>query len=141
MPRIEQLLLGGGAEDVTAFGEFETVADRLRASATYIRAHWGRGVLCDENGIVCAVGALLGLRERAENVEMSLLALDPTAFEAVCAIAAWLTEHTAPFSSMAEEGMNVSIVESWNDEYAADGDEVAEVFEKVAARWEERAGV
>jgi hypothetical protein len=139
--RVEQFVLGGGVDDVTAFGVYETVADRLRASAAYIRGHWTVGMLCTDDGLVCAVGALLGLRERAENCEMGLLALDRVADEAVTLVADYVTEHHHLLRHLADsDGVRVSLVEQWNDDHVRDGVEVAEVFEKVAARWEERTG-
>lgn len=141
MIRVEQLLLGGGSEDVTAYELHDTVATRLRASAEYIRGHWTTGVLCDENGFVCAVGALLGLREYADDQHggMNLLRLDPIADEAVTLVADYLVENVPRFARPAD-GLRVALVEQWNDDCARDGGEVAEVFEKVAARWEERVG-
>lgn len=136
--RIEQLRIDGGADDATAFSAFETVADRLRASAGYIRDHWQQGVLCDDNGFVCAVGGLLGLREYADDQHegMTLLALDPVADQAVTLVADYLIENVPRFARPAD-GLRVALVEQWNDDCARDGAEVAEVFEKVAARWEE----
>lgn len=132
--RVEQLTI----DDRAMHDEPETVADRLRESAAYIREHWQTGVLCDENGFVCAVGALLGLREYADDQHegMRLLMLDPVADQAVTLVADYLIANVRRFAHPAD-GLRVGLVEQWNDDCARDGAEVAEVFEKVAARWEE----
>lgn len=111
----------------------ETVADRLRTAAAYVSDNHTRSELVNDNGQVCAVGAILGLRSPAGLIEvpgpMTLLAADPIAFEATKALAEYLG---GPPTAV------VGRVERWNDYTARDGAEVAAAMEKAAAQWEEK---
>jgi hypothetical protein len=79
-----QLAIDGTWDPITP----DNAARRLRSAAAYIRSGtWGKGMLCDDNGNVCAVGALLNLRATPTDLVMHLLCTDPVADAAVDALA------------------------------------------------------
>lgn len=109
----------------------ETPADRLRAAAGYIRDHFGRNMLADDNGNVCAVGAILQLRQPTRYLPMEMLLTDRTANAAVTVLADHIRRPGV------EPCIRVSLIEEWSDGTVTDGNEVAEAMEKAAAAWEE----
>lgn len=115
----------------------ETPADRLRSAAARVRAEHTTGELCDADGNVCALGALLNLRDdQYKNhypaeyaaAEM-LLSQDRIAADAAEALRVHLGEPVTPARSLPD------IIALWNDHIAPVG-EIARAMEDVAAKWE-----
>jgi hypothetical protein len=121
--------------------EIETPADRLRAAAIRVRGGWRRGVLVDERGQRCAIGAILNAQadvHRTSQAEAAVLA-DSTASKAAAALH-W---HLSTTDGEHRDRMFfahwrvVDDIEEWNDGSEMTGVHVAEVMEKAAAAWEE----
>jgi hypothetical protein len=118
----------------------ETLADRLRAAAGRIRDHFGRGELCDEDGNVCAIGAVLDVRTMSANDAMMMgIYSDVVADNALTELHLYLIERHLIGAANAEDSFRVDAITMWNDLVVRDGDEAATVMEKAAASWEERA--
>lgn len=114
-----------------------TVPELLREAARVVRQGWCIGALArtregypipdymDDPAAVswCALGGILHASGARGD-----FGLDGLAFEAVIAVEAYLRRQPQGMGSLFK----------WNDGYARDGDEVAEVFEAVAAELEAR---
>lgn len=97
-----------------------TPADVLREAANVVRREgWCRGAFSDEDGRVCALGAL---REVGYQAGLGL------------------GTRWAVMSALLDVVRGGDIA-TWNDEEAIDGEDVAVHMEKAAIRWEEIAGL
>lgn len=127
----------------------ETPADRLRAAADRIRTHFTRGHLRDDDGNLCALGAILNVTAPETTLfapgtgvsgVMTLFARDGNGWDATSALHAHLVANGddigLPYSLRAP-GYAVAAIEHWNDVVAEDGWDAAAAMEKAAARWEE----
>ncbi len=142
---IEQFTIDGTVVDVTPppppapIFQSATPAGRLREAAVYVREHWTRRQFSDGKGNVCAVGAIVGMREGQPNTApRPLLEADRLADMAVEALAEYLSANGGDYSD--PHHFRVGIVSTWNDSYAIDAEDVASTMEKAAARWEEQHG-
>jgi hypothetical protein len=123
--------------------DMETPADRLRTAATRVRRGWTRGLLVNETGQRCALGAILNAQRdvRWPSDVMGPLAADPIAWAAVVALHHHLRytdgeHHERMFFA---DWRTVDDVEEWNDWRKQTADGVAATMEKAAAAYEERA--
>lgn len=119
----------------------DTPADRLRVAAARLRADFGREMFCDQDGKVCAAGAILQLRQPTSFfIVHDLIDSDPKVGAALGALAEYLRENADDLGLPPNWVAMVKddLVPEWNDSYAKDGQDAAGVLEKAAARWEER---
>lgn len=98
-----------------------TVADVLRKAAGVVRDRgWCRWITQDGAGRVCAYGAINTALHGHGNWDVDEdRAIDVGAVPALVL------------------GIRRTALAVWNNEVAEDGEQVAQVFEKAAARWEE----
>lgn len=125
--------------------ENETPAERLRTAAARVRVNHGFGVLVDEFGRTCALGAILGLTDRSYAETYRREAVAASSLLRQDEVAASAAQSLREQIDMLDEKphfllSDADMITHWNDRYVSGGNDVANAMEKAAARWEETHG-